>query len=318
MALLAFDPARLDSLRVAMGAALDDLLRMRSDDLATANAMRTIRAARGLFADLWLPRITDVLSSRSMTSSTRTKINDGGGGSSAGYAPLAGPLWNMTDDHGMKGPSKDPVARMYGPELPGSRSFGEVLEGMQSGALLSMMPPLDAHGHAGAHYTSISIAPGGGREVGHADLTSGLSKFIDFWSDGTSVGWREHTELTILYLTDARAVNNVHVLDAYDRDTGPEAMPGLTTEATVSGYLVLRQKSSTAEVSVQIGPGIQDPTQSYPIISESSSEYSGVFYPDSPPDFQPITRQPRFVRPAAWTFTTSASPMVDGWGTYGI
>jgi hypothetical protein len=318
MALLAFDPARLDSLRLAMGAALDDLLRVRSDDPATANAMRMIRAARGSLADLWLPRINDVLRSKSMSESTHSKLTDEGGGRSAYSPPASGPLWTMTRDPGVQGiPSSDPVA-MCGPKLLGSRSFGEVLVGIQSGALRSMTPPLDANGRAGAHYTSLAIAPGTAHEVGHADLTSDLSKFVDFWSDGMPIGWRENTALTILYLSNARVVNTVHVLEAYDRDTGPAAVPGQTTEATVSGYLVLRQATSTAEVNVQIGPGEQDPTQSFPIISETSSNYSGEFFPDSPPDFEPITGQPRFVQPAAWTFTTSASPMVDGWGTYRI
>lgn len=318
MGLMAFDPARLDTLRVALGAALDDLLRVRSDDSATETAMQTIRSARRSLADTWLPRVNDVLHSTSMTASFQTKLDDGGRASPASSASTAGPLWNLAADPEPSSGSGTPLAKMYGPELAGSKSFGEVLEGIDAGTLRAMAAPLDAQGRAGAHYTSLAIAPGAVREVGHADLTSGLLKFIDFWSDGLPVGWRETKGLTILYLSNARAVSNAHVLEAYDRDSGPEPLPGMTTEATVSGYLVLYQDSSTAEVSVQIGPGIQDPTESFPIISESSSSYSGVFYPDRPPDFQPITDQPRFVRPPAWTFTTSASPMVDGWGTYGI
>ncbi|MEA3184671.1 MAG: hypothetical protein QOJ74_1148 [Ilumatobacteraceae bacterium] len=316
MTMLAYDPARLDSLRVAMGAAVDDLLRMHSDDLATATTMRLVRTARASLADFWLPRIGDVLHSQSMTGSTRPNLNDGGGGT-APHAQLSGPLWNMTEDPGWHGPSSDPVASMYGPELPGSRSFGQVIEGMRSGGLHSMTPPLDANGRAGTHYSSISIAPAAVREVGHADLTSDMAKVADFFSDGLPIAWREHTELTILYLTDARLVNGVYNLEAYDRDTGPEPLPGHSTEATSSGYLVLHHKTGTLQVSVRIGPGEQDPTQSFPIISESSSEYSGEFFPDSPPQFHPITH-PSVGSPPAWTFTTSASPMADGWGTYGL
>jgi hypothetical protein len=318
MALLAFDPVRLDSLRNAMGAALEDLQRLRSDDADTAVAMQAVRSATRSLGELWLPRVSDVLLSKSMSSSAGTKIDDRGV-TSLPIAASGDPLWKITHDPGGAGTaSSSNSTRMYGPDLPGSLSFGEVMDRILTGVLPPMAAPLDANGRAGAHYTSLAFAPGSQRDVGHADLTSGLLKFADFMSDGLPVGWREKQELRIIYLKDARVVNSVHVLGAYDRESGPETLTDLTTEATVSGYLVVRQESSTAEVSVQIGPDIQDPTQSYPIISESSSVYSGVFYPDSPPNFQPVTREPRFVNPPEWTFTTSASPMVDDWGTWGL
>ncbi len=309
---MAFDPARLDALRATLDLALDDLRRVRSDDLATADAMRVVRAARRSLGDVWLPRISAVLNSKSMTAPVRTKINDG-------FAALPGPAWQLTVDPGGLGPGA--VAnqpRMYGPELPGRRSFGEVLEGIMSGELVPMAAPLDADGRAGARYTSIAFAPGIETEVGHTDLTSTFLKLADFASDGLPVGWRETKGMAIFYLSNARAVSSVHILSAYDRDSGPDTLAGLTEEATVSGYLVVKQESGTAEVNVQIGPGVQDATQSFPVISSTSSAYSGVFYPDTPPDFEPITREQRFVSPETWTFTTSASPMVDGWGTWGL
>ena len=310
--LMAFDPARLDALRAALDLALDDLRRVRSDDQATADAMRVVRAARQSLGEVWLPRITAVLHSKSMTAPVRTKINDG-------VAALPGPEWQLTVDSGASSPGDAPPrALMYGPEQPGTRSFGEVLEGIMSGDLVPMAAPVDANGRAGARYTSIAFAPGIEHEVGHTDLTSTVLKLADFASDGLPVGWRETKGMTIFYLRDARAISSVHILSAYDRDTGPDTEVGLTEEATVSGYLVVKHESGTAEVNVQIGPGDQDATQSYPIISSTSSAYSGVFYPDAPPDFEPITREPRYVSPATWTFTTSASPMVDGWGTWGL
>ena len=317
MASLAFDPTRLDALRAAMRSALDELDRMRGSDVATDEAMRTIRSARQLLAEQWLPRVIDVLQSKSMTSPTRTKLNDF---DFAGPGPKHGgadPFWQITRDPGTPAAAGDP-AKMYGPELPGSRSFGEVVEAIQSGELVPMTAPVDAQGRAGAHYTSLAFAPGEQRDVGHADLTPNFLKFADFMSDGLPIGWREQKELRIIYFRDARVTSSVHVLDAYDRDSGPTTVDDQTTEATVSGYLVVRQDSTVAEVSVQIGPGIQDPTQSFPIISDRSTEYAGVFYPDNPPDFQPIPHEPRFVRPTSWTFTTSAAPMADGWGTWGI
>jgi hypothetical protein len=187
-----------------------------------------------------------------------------------------------------------------------------------SGELAPMPAPIDANGRAGARYSSIAFASASETEIGHADLTSSTLKFIDIASDGLPVGWRETKGITIFYLRDARAVSTVHVLSAYDRKLGPDTLPELTTEAAVSGYLVVKQDSSTAEVNVQIGSGPQDVTETFPIISQSSSAYNGVFYPDTPADFRPITHEPRFVAPTTWTFTTSASPMVDGWGTWGL
>ncbi len=297
MTLLAYDPVRLDSLRLAMRAALDDLRCAGSDDAATAAAMQVLRSGARSLSDYWLPRVSNVLNSNAMS-------GDGG------------PFWQITRDPGGPDGRSLRASRMYGPDLPGSRSFGEVLEGIASGELEPMAAPLDANGRAGSHYTSIAFAPGVQREVGYTDLTSDAAKVADFLSDGLPVGWRENETLQIIYLKDARATSSVHVLNAYDRDTGPETLTELTTEATVSGYLVIRQESGVAEVSIGIGPGEQDPTQSFSIISESTSGYSGVFYPDSPPDFEPPSREPRFENPAEWTFTTSASPMVDGWGTW--
>jgi hypothetical protein len=227
----------------------------------------------------------------------------------------AGSLWQITHDPDSAG-SPSTSSPIVGPDPPGSRSFGEVLAAIASGSLQPMAAPLDANGRAGAHYTSIALAPGAQRELGYTDLTSDAAKFADFWSDGLPIGWRETEGLQIIYLTDARAISSVHVLSAYERDAGPETLTEQTTEATVSGYLVLRQESGVAQVNVQIGPGEQDPTESFSVISASTSGYSGAFYPDEPPDFEPASREPRFENPAEWTFTTSASPMVDGWGTW--
>ena len=205
---------------------------------------------------------------------------------------------------------------MYSPAVPGVRSFDQVLADIRSGALVPMVAPIDANGRAGAQYTSLAFAPGHQRQLGQQDLTSDLLKVIDFFSDGLPIGWREHRTLTITYLPNVRVTNSVHVLTAYDRDEGPETLMEQTTEAVVSGYMVVADDSSTAEVSLGIGPGIQDPTQSFAVVSESGSSYSGMFYPDYPPVFLPITHEARFVNPDGWTFTTSSAPMVEGWGTW--
>ncbi len=294
MGLLAYDRARLDALRIAIEAARDDLHRIRSDDSAAAEAIRIVRNSCRTLGDIHLPRVQAVLNSEAMTSGPRVKL-DGTG-------------WVFATD-------PQPV---YGPQLPGARSFDEVLSGIRCGELVPLAAPIDANGRAGSLYTSIALAPGNHRPVGQQDLTSDALKLLNFLSDGLPVGWRETQTLTISYLTNARVTKSVHVLTAYDRDSGPDTLIDETEEATMSGYLVIHQASATGEVSVSIGPGEQDDTLSYPIISESSTRYSGVFYPDYAPDFQPLTGEARFVNPDRWTFTTSSAPMVDGWGTWGL
>jgi hypothetical protein len=108
----------------------------------------------------------------------------------------------------------------------------------------------------------------------------------------------------------------VHVLTAYDRDDGPETLVALTTQATVSGYMIIRTEDGAGDIDIGIGPGDQDPTQNVAIASQSSSTYTGMFFPDSAPDFHEVDQSPRFESPEKWTFTKSSAPMVDHWGTW--
>ena len=148
------------------------------------------------------------------------------------------------------------------------------------------------------------------------DLTSDALKFIDFISDGLPVGWRENDTLTLYYLTDVRVTQVVRVLNAYPRDQGPETLPQLNTEAVTSGYMLIKSRSSTGEVTLGIGPGEQDPTASIVLASQSTASYSGAFYPDTPPEFQPITGEQRFVNQTQWTLSQAPAPPVDGEGTW--
>jgi hypothetical protein len=202
-----------------------------------------------------------------------------------------------------------------GPPSPGVRTFDQVLADMKSGALQPIAAPIDAHGRAGAHYTSLAFAPGQIVEVGEVDLTSNAAKLLDFVSDATPVGWREHTTMTIYYLSNVRVTSSTHTLDAYDRDDGPENLPGLATEATVTGYLVVISHETTAEASVAIGSG--DPTQSQ-AFELPISAFAGVFVAEHQAEFEPVPDEPRFVNPDRWTFTTSSAPMTDAWGTWGL
>lgn len=306
MGLLAFDRIRLDSLRIALGTALEELRGIRTDEPEAIETMRTIGSACRTLGEVWLPRVQDVLASTAMTRCTRSALGVVDISQITSYPAAPRPGWEIGTD-----PS--PV---YGPPAPHTRSFDEVLADIRSGALLPMAAPIDANGRAGATYTSLSFAPGKIAQVGQVDLTSNLLKVIDFFSDGLPIGWRENHFLTIYYLTDVRVTNAVEVLSAYDRDEGPETLPDLTTEAVTSGYMVISSESTTGEVTIGIGPDVQDDTQSFPLIAESDSAYTGAFYPDEPPEFQPITAGPRFVKQTKWTFTKSASPMVDGRGTW--
>lgn len=305
MGLLAFDRARLDALRVALGAALDDLQGIRSDDAAAADVMRALGAARRTLSDVWLPRVLDVLNSTSMTSCTRSAIGTADVSQASLYAATHNRGWEVMND---------PLP-VYGPPAPVVRSFDDVLADVQSGVLVPMAAPLDADGRAGAHYTSLAFAAAQPVELGTKEVTSDMLKVVEFFSDGLPIGWREKQTLAIYRLTDARITSSVHALTAFDRDQGPETRLDLTTEATVSGYMIIARRSTKGEVNVRIGTG--DDTQSQTIVSQSNTSYEGTFYPDELPDFQPMSQQARYVSPNDWTFTKSASPMMDEWGTWG-
>jgi hypothetical protein len=303
--LLAFDRSRLDALRAALGAALDDLNRIRSDDAAAADVMRALAAARRTLSDVWLPRVHDVLDSTSMTSCTRSASSVADTSQARLYSATHYGGWEVMND---------PLP-VYGPPAPVLRTFDEVLADVRSGVLVPMAAPLDAEGRAGGHYTALAFADPHALVLDTKDVTPDILKVMDFFSDGLPIGWREQHTLTIYHLANARVTSSTHVLTTVDRDDGPEALLDLTTEATVSGYLIIASRSTEAEVSVQIGTG--DDTQSQDILSESSSSYEGMFYPDALPDFQPIGKEARYVSPERWTFTKSAAPMTEGWGTWG-
>jgi hypothetical protein len=305
--LLAFDRARVELLRVSLGAALDDLRLIRSDDVAAAEAMRTIRVACRTLSESCLPRVQAVLSSEAMTTYRRSTL-EGAGTATSRYSTVHEHSWETTSDP-LAGPTQTPLGR---------RTYAEVLTDIRSGAMIPMATPLDAQGRAGANYTSLTFAAGRPLVVGSEDLTSNLAKVLDFLSDGSPIGWREHQKMTIYYLSNARVTSAVHVLTAYDRDQGPETVLDRTTEATVSGYMIIQEDASRAELNVKIGPGVQDDTQSFVAISASSSGFSGMFFPDEPPNFGPVPPGDRYVNKDTWTFTRSAGPMVDGWGTWNL
>jgi hypothetical protein len=305
--MLFFDRGRVESLRLALGTALDDLRAIRNGDQAAADVMRSLASNCRTLEDTWLPRVHDILNSTAMTSCTRSAPGVPDISQAAKYAALHYHGWEITPD---------PLP-IFGPPAPHVLNGDQVFEAIKSGALQPMEAPVDAQGRANAHYTSVAFAPGTPPpEIGYVDTTSNAAKVIDFFSDASPIGWHETDKLLVFRIENVRTVKSVHTLTAYDRDDGPETLTDQTTEAIVSGYMVILQRDTEAEATVDIGYG--DPTASHTIASQSTSAYSGAFYPDpgTVPDFQPITKEDRFVSPDLWTFTTSASPMADGWGTW--
>lgn len=306
MALLAFDRNLVESLHVALGTALDELRGIRSSEPEAAETLRTLDSARRTLSDVWLPRVHDVLASTAMTTCIRSAPGVVDIAQSSIPTAALHPGWETTPD----------TTPVYGPPAPHTASFDEVMGDIRSGSLQPMAAPLAANGRAGARYTSLAFAAGTQREIGHVDLTSDALKVIDFLSDGLPVGWRENDTLTLYYLTDVRVTNIVRVSNAYPRNQGPETLTALTTEAVTSGYMLIRRSSTTGEVTMGIGPGEQDPTASVVLASQSTESYAGAFYPDTPPEFHPITDEPRFVNPADWTLSNAPAPPVDGEGTW--
>lgn len=307
MTLLMFERGRLDSLRLALGAAVDDLRAIRNGDYDAADVMRALAGCCRTLEETWLPRVYDVLNSTAMTSCTRSAPGAPDVSQSAAkLAIIARDGWEVVPDP------------LGGPPPPRRVLNGdEVMKAINSGALRPLAPPLDAEGRANAHYESIAFAPiTPPREIGRVDLTSNAAKIIDFFSDGLPIGWHESSTLIIFRVDDVRVTKSVHALTAYDPDDGPETLTDQTTEAITSGYIAVAVNQSLAEVTLAIGYG--DPTAAYAIASQTTSGFSGAFFPDrgSEPEFEPIPDEVRVESPDQWTFTKSASPMVDGWGTW--
>jgi hypothetical protein len=304
--MLSYDRARVDGLRLGLGAALEDLRGIRNDDAAAADVMRALHGACKSLTDVWLPRVHDILNSTAMTSCIRSALGTPDLSQAAVFAAMHHDGWEI---------APDPL-EVLGPPAPHAKSFDEVLSEIKSGAMQPMLAPLDANGRANARYESLAFAPTSPPQLlGEMDLTSDAAKVVDFLSDGLPVGWHQTDTVGLYRLENVRVVQSVHRLTAYDREDGPETDNSLTTEATVSGFMMIAQNASVGEVTMEMQDE-GDPSAHVTLASQSITEYSGAFYPDSAPQFHPIPTEPRFVSPAQWTFTTSASPMVDGWGTW--
>jgi hypothetical protein len=75
VSLLAYDPGRLQLLRSAIEAALDDLGDLRSDDEAAADAMMAVRNARLTLTERCLPRVVDILNTDPMSTCQSARVD---------------------------------------------------------------------------------------------------------------------------------------------------------------------------------------------------------------------------------------------------
>ena len=304
---MSYDRARVDSLRLALGASLEELYAIRGADAAAAEVMRSLGAARQVIED-WLPRVHDILNSTAMTSCTRSPLGTPDVSQAAKYAAMY---------HQGRVVITDPFAPL-GPPAPhdDDRTMEEVFAAIESGELQPMNAPMDANGRANAPYESLTFAPSSApTEIGRMDVTSLPAKFVAFWSIGLPVGW-EHTEtLTVTRMENVRVTKSVHRLTAFDRDEGPPTIDGLTTTSTVSGFMITMQVVEKGEVTHEMQEG-GDPTAHIGFAQQESTSFSVAFYPDEEPVFAAVPAGARYENPDVLTVTTSASPMKDDWGTW--
>jgi hypothetical protein len=211
----------------------------------------------------------------------------------------------------------DPLSTL-GPPAPGHRTMKEVLADIESGKMQPMAAPRDANGRANAPYETLTFAPSTTpTEVGRMDMTSMPAKFVAFWSVGLRVGFDHEETMIVTRLENVRITKGVHRLIAFDRDDGPEAIKGLTSAATVSGYMVITRITEDAEVSHDMQEG-GDSTAHFPIFQQHASAFSVTFYPDETPEFEGVPEGPRYENPDMLTVTASASPMMEHWGTWHV
>ena len=252
----------------------------------------------------WLPRVHDILNSTAMTSCTRSALGVPDTSQALEYMAMYAQGREILDD---------PLSPLGPPAPHYDLTMDELFADIESGKLQPMAAPRDANGRANAPYESVAFAPTSPpTEIGRMDVTSLPAKFVAFWSDGLPVGFTHTETLIVKRLKDVRVTNSVHRLTAFDRDDGPESIEGLTTAATVSGYMVYTEVIEDAEVSHDSRRD-GDPTASIEV-GQHSQTYFGAFYPDAHAGLGDPRGRGR--EPDQWTFTTSASPMMDDWGTW--
>lgn len=310
MGLMAYDRARLDSLRVAMAAALDELSRMRCDDGAAADAMRRIDEARRLLGDRCLPRLRDLLESDPLSSAGASWLNSCAFRQTTYSQLVRLHHWELAQD-----PLDDDAATPpdVPPEEPWTRSFNDVTTAIKCGELTPMILPTDPSHPIRSQITTVELAPGSIRHIGSRDVTSNWLKLADYASDVAWFGWREHHELSAYYLSDVVVTATVWVVDPVTRQRCRHQQ----TQAVTSGFILVRDEDRTVELNPPIGGGAHtDPTATPSIPLDHEHVYKGAFYPDTAPHFEPLPSGAAVRNEPTWKFTSKKLPFEEEWGTW--
>lgn len=308
---MAYDRARLDTLRIAMTTALDELSRMRSDDVAAADALRRIGEARRLIGDRCLPRIRDLLETDPLSSGGASWLNSCSFRQSPYSQLVRLHHWELAPDP-LDGPVAAPVVDPA--DKPWTRSFDDVTEAIKCGELTPLIMPTAANHPERNQITTLAIAPATTKLIGSRDVTSNWLKALDYASDVSWFGWREHDELSVYYLSDVVVTATIWVVDPKTH----QVLRTETSQTTTSGFLAVREEDRTVEVNPPIGGSANiDPTATPSIPMDHDHDYSGTFYPDTAPRFEPLPSGAAVKNTAKWKFTSKKVPLTESWGAWG-
>lgn len=312
MGWMAYDRGRLDQLRVGLTGALDDLHAMRCDDPDAAEAMRAIREASRIIGDRCLPRVRDLLSTDPMTAPTGSWPLSCQFRASPYFELTHDLQWELAEDPlDLNGePLRTPLP-YTGATRPWNRSYDEVMSAIECGELAPLAMPKDPSRPAVDQLTQLDIAPAAMSIISARNITSNVHRFLDFLSDASPLGYRDHTDKYVYYVNSAVATATVQFFDPESGDQYPDQV----SQAMVSGYLVVNDHTLRTEINITANNG--DPSANISIPLDSDHDYRGAFYPDAPVEFTPVA-DPRSDADPAWTFVDSGQPVIEQWlGNWG-
>jgi hypothetical protein len=196
---------------------------------------------------------------------------------------------------------------------PWTRTFDDVTTAIRCGELVPLIMPMDAHHPEQNQITTVEIAPGTTTLIGNRDVTSNWLKTLDYASDVSWVGWREHHELSVYYLSDVVVTATIWVVDPKTH----EVLRSEKSQTTTSGFIAVRDKDRTIEANPPGGGDVSsDPNASPSIPLDHEHVYSGTFYPDTAPRFEPLPPDATTSTPT-WKFMSKRLPLTEAWGTWG-
>jgi hypothetical protein len=311
MGLLAYEPARLHDLRLALSHALSDLRTIRCDDPDARQAMRAVVEGCRLLDERCLPAVQRVLDSTAMKAPDSYFFGSCDVRSSAVVRLARQRQWLLYDDPDELGATESlvPPPPVRGPAAAVLHSYDDVMKARECGEIQPLQLPGDPHRPSASQYSTVMIAPGGVAALGEHEITRSIARFIGFWSDALPVGYHEHKVRSVYRVSDAHVVTSLHAVEADGSDH-----PILLGEATVSGYLVVVDLAKGVDVNISMGQA--DPTQSVAIPAFTDHDYAATFYPDEQPQFRPATLDSALT-PPTWTLTTHPLHAAGDIGTWG-